>query len=255
MVILSCVCILFDGRVRLSIISLFRFSTVVFQNHLRCLKPEICNRWTTIHIGSCISPYDRWYHRKWKSYTGDIYRLFNENSVEKYSICTAPDIIYNELEQGNNIPVCFTGKLKFISSLKSFGEITTDSNICGKHNPQRIWRSSAASGRWIWIVYLQIIGVNYQGIRIGSSGKSFVPSVDVTKLSPAATIDNCVFVCMIFCIDCLINGLNSNDSTGNPSYTHTTLAEEDISANHKSVLPYFGISVFERREPPFFKAS
>ena len=43
-------------------------------------------------------------------------------------------------------------------------------------------------------------------------------------------------------IDCWIKELGIDNSTGNPTYTPTTLTNEEILDNHRSVLCSFGIS-------------
>jgi hypothetical protein len=47
------------------------------------------------------------------------------------------------------------------------------------------------------------------------------------------TID---FVCKSHYIDCLIKELGIHNSLGNPTYTPTTLAKEEILDKHRSVL-------------------
>jgi hypothetical protein len=54
--------------------------------------------------------------------------------------------------------------------------------------------------------------------------------------------NNIVFVCKSHYIDCLIKELGIDNSLGNPTYTPTTLAKEEILDNHRSVLCSFGIS-------------
>ena len=54
--------------------------------------------------------------------------------------------------------------------------------------------------------------------------------------------NNIVFVCKSHYIDCLIKELGIDNSLGNPTYTSTTLAKEEIQDNHRSVLCSFEIS-------------
>ena len=55
--------------------------------------------------------------------------------------------------------------------------------------------------------------------------------------------NNIVFVCKTYYIQCLINELGIDSSTGNPTYKATTLSKEEITDNHRSVLSSFGVSI------------
>jgi hypothetical protein len=54
--------------------------------------------------------------------------------------------------------------------------------------------------------------------------------------------NNIVFVCKSHYIDKLVKELGIDNSLGNPTYTLTTLAKEEILDNQRSVLCSFGIS-------------
>ena len=49
-------------------------------------------------------------------------------------------------------------------------------------------------------------------------------------------------VCKSYYVDCLIKELGIDNSLGYPTYTPTTLTEEEILDNHMSALCSFGIS-------------
>ena len=51
--------------------------------------------------------------------------------------------------------------------------------------------------------------------------------------------NNIVFVCKKHYLDCLIKELGINDTSGNPTYTHTTLSKEEILVNHRSIQSSF----------------
>ena len=51
--------------------------------------------------------------------------------------------------------------------------------------------------------------------------------------------NNIVFVCKTYYIQCLINELGIDSSTGKA----TTLSKEEITDNHRSVLSSFGVSI------------
>ena len=54
--------------------------------------------------------------------------------------------------------------------------------------------------------------------------------------------NNIVFVCRNYYIKCLVKELGIDSSTGNPTYTPTSLTKQEILDNHMSVLASFGIS-------------
>ena len=54
--------------------------------------------------------------------------------------------------------------------------------------------------------------------------------------------NNIVFVCRNYYIECLVKELGIDSSTGNPTYTPTSLTKQEILDNHMSVLASFGIS-------------
>ena len=53
-----------------------------------------------------------------------------------------------------------------------------------------------------------------------------------------------VFVCKSHYIDCLIKELGIHNSLGNPIYTPTTLAKEEILDKHRSVLCSFQTTLY-----------
>jgi len=55
--------------------------------------------------------------------------------------------------------------------------------------------------------------------------------------------NNLVFVCKIYYTACLVGELDVINSTGNPTYTPTSLSKEEILSNHKSVISSFGLSI------------
>ena len=58
--------------------------------------------------------------------------------------------------------------------------------------------------------------------------------------------NNIVFVCKSHYIDCLIKELGIDTLVGNLTYTPTTLTNEAILDNHRSVLYSFGISTKDK---------
>jgi hypothetical protein len=63
------------------------------------------------------------------------------------------------------------------------------------------------------------------------------------NVTVSAAPNNIVFLCKSYYIDCLIKELGIDNSLGNPRYTPTTLAKEEIMENHRSVLCSFGILI------------
>jgi serine/threonine protein kinase len=61
-------------------------------------------------------------------------------------------------------------------------------------------------------------------------------------VSDDKTPKNIVFVCKSYYINCLIEELGIDNSLGNPTLYPTTLTQEGILDNHRSVLYSFGIS-------------
>ena len=55
--------------------------------------------------------------------------------------------------------------------------------------------------------------------------------------------NNVVFVCKKYYVECLIRELGINGTSGNPTYTATTLSKEEIIDNHKSIIASFGLHV------------
>ena len=53
--------------------------------------------------------------------------------------------------------------------------------------------------------------------------------------------NNIVFVCKAHYINCILEELGFNSSTGNPTYTHSSLSQDEILQNHMSVLDTFNI--------------
>ena len=54
--------------------------------------------------------------------------------------------------------------------------------------------------------------------------------------------NNIVFICKKHYVECLIQELGIDGSDGNPTYTRSTFAKDEIIDNHMSVLSSFGIS-------------
>jgi len=50
------------------------------------------------------------------------------------------------------------------------------------------------------------------------------------------TSNNIVIVCKTYYTDCLVNELGINNNTCNPTYTPTSLSEEEILSNHNSII-------------------
>jgi len=55
--------------------------------------------------------------------------------------------------------------------------------------------------------------------------------------------NNIVFMCKTYYIDCLGKELGINNNTDNPTYTPTSLSEDEILSNHKSVISSFGLAI------------
>ena len=57
--------------------------------------------------------------------------------------------------------------------------------------------------------------------------------------------NNIVFVCKAHYINCILDELGFNSTSGNPTYTLSSLSKEEILQNHKSVLDIFNIPKYQ----------